>query len=101
MHKRYVSLHNFAAGTIQAVATWRLKSPISLPIRILKLYAMLCCTRERKARKYTLLTDQLAPQPLNPRCSTLLRRLLGALAEDRPLNDLVGPSKSLSGVGPS
>jgi len=39
VHARYVSLHNFAAGTIQAVATWRLENPISSPIRILKL----CC----------------------------------------------------------
>ncbi|KAK0727209.1 hypothetical protein B0T26DRAFT_868558 [Lasiosphaeria miniovina] len=36
-----------------------------------------------------------------PALQRLERRPLGAVAEDRPLNGLVGPSKSLAGVDPS
>jgi hypothetical protein len=60
---RYVSLCNFAAGTFHAVATGRLESPISPPIKILKLCcAVLYCARERR-RKEMYVTHRLTGTP--------------------------------------
>jgi hypothetical protein len=100
---RYVSLRNFAAGTIQAVATGRLESPISPPIKILELCcAVLCCARERR-RKEIYVTHRLivtpAAQVALQRHERHERRALDALAVDRPPDGLLGAGKSLAGTG--